>query len=155
MPAGDRKPGRIGTSRPAGRIYGSVAAIVYISERREAEVQIGREAQLDPLTSLPNRILLMDRLRQALSISLRNQSHTAALLLDLDRVKEINDNLGHHVGNQLLQKVAACMSGATREADTVSRPGGDEFIVVLPELHAVDDVSAVGEKYSMRSVPNA
>lgn len=118
-------------------------------------MQIGRMAQLDPLTSLPNRILLMDRLRQALSISLRNQSHTAALLLDLERFKKINDNLGHHVGNQLLQKVAACMSGATRGADTVSRPGGDEFIVVLPELHAVDDGSAVGEKYSMRSVPNA
>lgn len=140
----------IGNAKPLhdsmGRIYGSVAAFVDISERREAEEQIRRMAHLDPLTSLPNRILLMDRLRQALSISLRNQSRTGVLFLDLDRFKEINDRLGHHVGDQLLQEVAARLRNAIREADTVSRLGGDEFIVVLPELHAFDDASGVAGK---------
>lgn len=131
---------------PSGEIYGSVAAFVDISERREAEEQIRRIAHLDPLTNLPNRILLMDRLRQALSISQRNQSRTAILFLDLDRFKEINDRLGHHVGDQLLQEVAARLRNAIREADTVSRLGGDEFIVVLPELHAADDAAGVATK---------
>ncbi|HEX7812180.1 MAG TPA: diguanylate cyclase [Burkholderiales bacterium] len=131
---------------PSGEIYGSVAAFVDISERREAEEQIRRMAHLDPLTNLPNRLLLMDRLRQALSISQRNQTRTAILFLDLDHFKEINDNLGHHVGDRLLQEVAGRLRGAIREADTVSRLGGDEFIVVLPELHAADDAAGVATK---------
>jgi len=140
----------IGNAKPlqdaTGRIYGSVAAFVDISERREAEEQIRRMAHLDPLTNLPNRILLMDRLRQALSISLRNQSRTAVLFLDLDRFKEINDSLGHHIGDQLLQEGAGRLRKAIREADTVARLGGDEFIVVLPELHAIEDAAAVAGK---------
>ena len=89
---------------------------------------------------------LMDRLQQALTISQRNQTRTGVLFLDLDRFKEINDRLGHHVGDQLLQEVAARLRGAIREADTVSRLGGDEFIVVLPELHEPGDAAGVAKK---------
>jgi diguanylate cyclase (GGDEF)-like protein/PAS domain S-box-containing protein len=140
----------IGNAKPLhdgqGKLYGAVAAFIDISERKEAEEHIRRMAHLDPLTSLPNRTLLMDRLQQALSISQRNQTRTGVLFLDLDRFKEINDRLGHHVGDQLLQEVAARLRAAIREADTVSRLGGDEFIVVLPELHEAADAAGVARK---------
>jgi diguanylate cyclase (GGDEF)-like protein/PAS domain S-box-containing protein len=140
----------IGNAKPlrddAGRVTGAVAAFVDISERKQAEEQVRRMAHLDALTQLPNRILLMDRLHQALTVSQRNQSRTAILFLDLDRFKEINDSRGHHVGDLLLQEVASRLRATIREADTVSRLGGDEFIVVLPDLHRVEDASAVAQK---------
>jgi len=140
----------IGNAKPLhdgqGTLYGAVAAFIDISERKEAEDHIRRMAHLDPLTSLPYRTLLMDRLQQALSISQRNQSRTGVLFLDLDRFKEINDRLGHHVGDQLLQEVAVRLRTVIREADTVSRLGGDEFIVVLPELHEAEDAAGVARK---------
>src|SRR5690606_5348113 len=98
------------------------------------------------LTGLPNRILLMDRLEQALAISQRNQSKTAVIFMDLDHFKDINDSLGHHVGDMLLQQVAERIRASLREVDTVSRLGGDEFVMVLPELRHSDDARLIAQK---------
>ena len=110
------------------------------------EEQIRRMAHFDSLTNLPNRILLMDRLDQALAISQRNHSKTSVIFMDLDHFKKINDSMGHHVGDMLLQQVAERIRGALREVDTVSRLGGDEFVMVLPELRHTEDATTIAEK---------
>ncbi len=129
-----------------GKVYGAVAAFIDITTRRNMEEQIRRMAHFDSLTSLPNRILLMDRLEQALAISQRNHSKTSVIFMDLDHFKAINDSLGHHVGDMLLQQVAERIRGALREVDTVSRLGGDEFVMVLPELRHSEDAKTIAEK---------
>jgi diguanylate cyclase (GGDEF)-like protein/PAS domain S-box-containing protein len=140
----------IGNAAPlrdaAGKVYGAVAAFIDITARRNMEEQIRRMAHFDSLTSLPNRILLMDRLEQALAVSQRNQSKTAVIFMDLDHFKEINDSLGHHVGDMLLQQVAERIRASLREVDTVSRLGGDEFVLVLPELRHSDDAALIAQK---------
>ena len=105
-----------------------------IAERRLAEQCVRHMAQHDALTGLPNRILLKDRLSQAIALAQRNSRHVAVMFLDLDRFKTINDSLGHMVGDHLLKEVAHRIQHAVRASDTVSRLGGDEFVVVLPEL---------------------
>ncbi|MGH9576326.1 MAG: diguanylate cyclase domain-containing protein, partial [Terriglobales bacterium] len=124
----------IGNAAPlrdtSGKVYGAVAAFIDITARRNMEEQMRRMAHFDSLTSLPNRILLMDRLAQALAISQRNQSKTGVIFMDLDNFKVVNDNLGHHVGDMLLQQVSERIRASLREVDTVSRLGGDEFVVV-------------------------
>jgi len=128
-----------------------VATFSDISERKEAAKKIEQLAFYDPLTGLPNRRMLVDRLTQALAVSSRNGMEGALLFLDLDHFKTINDTLGHHVGDMLLQQVAQRLSCCVREGDTVARLGGDEFVVMLEGLSA-DEVSsaeqteAVGEK---------
>jgi diguanylate cyclase (GGDEF)-like protein/PAS domain S-box-containing protein len=129
-----------------GKVYGAVAAFIDITARRNMEEQIRRMAHFDSLTSLPNRILLMDRLEQALAVSQRNQSKTAVIFMDLDHFKGINDTLGHHVGDMLLQQVAERVRASLREVDTVSRLGGDEFVMVLPELRHSDDAALIAQK---------
>ena len=140
----------IGNAAPlrdsAGKVYGAVGAFMDITTRRNMEEQIRRMAHFDSLTSLPNRILLMDRLEQALAISQRNHSKTSVIFMDLDHFKAINDSLGHHVGDMLLQQVAERIRGALREVDTVSRLGGDEFVMVLPELRHSEDARTIAEK---------
>jgi diguanylate cyclase (GGDEF)-like protein/PAS domain S-box-containing protein len=140
----------IGNAAPlrdaSGKVYGAVAAFIDITARRNMEEQIRRMAHFDSLTSLPNRILLMDRLEQALAVSQRNQSKTAVIFMDLDHFKDINDSLGHHVGDMLLQQVAERIRTSLREVDTVSRLGGDEFVMVLPELRHSDDASLIAQK---------
>ena len=121
-------------------------AFIDITTRRNMEEQIRRMAHFDSLTNLPNRILLMDRLEQALAISQRNHSKTSVIFMDLDHFKDINDNLGHHVGDMLLQQVAERIRGALREVDTVSRLGGDEFVMVLPELRHTEDATTIAQK---------
>jgi diguanylate cyclase (GGDEF)-like protein/PAS domain S-box-containing protein len=130
----------------AGNVYGAVAAFIDITARRNMEEQIRRMAHFDSLTSLPNRILLMDRLEQALAISQRNQSKTGVVFMDLDNFKEVNDSLGHHVGDMLLQQVAERIRENLREVDTVSRLGGDEFVIVLPELRQSEDAQIIAQK---------
>ena len=110
------------------------AVVRNIAERKSAENEIMKLAFYDPLTGLPNRRLMLDRLRQALSNSLRHQHHGAVMLLDLDNFKTLNDTLGHTVGDQLLQEVATRLSASIREGDTVARLGGDEFVVILENL---------------------
>jgi diguanylate cyclase (GGDEF)-like protein/PAS domain S-box-containing protein len=130
----------------AGKVHGAVAAFMDITARRNMEEQIRRMAHFDALTSLPNRILLMDRLEQALAISQRNQTKTVVIFMDLDHFKDINDTLGHHVGDMLLQQVGERIRTSLREVDTVSRLGGDEFVMVLPELRHSEDADVIAQK---------
>jgi len=117
-----------------------------IFERVQAEQRIWHVAHHDALTGLPNRTLLHDRLEQALAQALRDNHRVGVMFLDLDRFKSINDSLGHSVGDELLKQVALRIGGAVRAVDTVSRLGGDEFIVILRELASADDAVLVAEK---------
>ncbi len=117
-----------------------------ITERKNAEARIHFMAHHDALTGLPNRVLLQDRLEQAILKSKRQEHHTAVLFIDLDRFKNINDTLGHDVGDGLLLQVANRCNGTLREIDTVSRLGGDEFVVVLPEVEHAQDAGLVARK---------
>jgi diguanylate cyclase (GGDEF)-like protein/PAS domain S-box-containing protein len=105
-------------------------------EQREAEAHIQQLAYFDPLTGLPNRLLLGDRCQHALSVAQRAKQTVALVFLDLDHFKNINDSLGHRVGDEVLVKLANRLKAAVREQDTVSRLGGDEFILLLPDTDA-------------------
>lgn len=113
-----------------------------ISERKEAEAQIHQLAFYDPLTSLPNRRLLIERLQQAFSVGARNGQHGAVLFIDLDNFKTLNDTKGHDIGDQLLAEVAKRLNICVRDGDTVARLGGDEFVVVLESLSQSSDEAA-------------
>lgn len=102
-----------------------------------------RTSHIDPLTQLPNRLLLRDRLNQAMATAKRKGTRLALLFVDLDDFKSINDTLGHAIGDAVLQQVAQRLSGALREADTVSRHGGDEFLLLLGEVSQRADVALV------------
>ncbi|HEX7054758.1 MAG TPA: EAL domain-containing protein [Burkholderiales bacterium] len=115
-------------------------------ELEEAKARAQHLADHDPLTGLPNRRLLEDRLTQALALSQRNGKQTAVMFVDLDRFKPINDTLGHSVGDRLLKEVSQRLVGQLRVGDTICRIGGDEFIVVLPELKRSGDVAQVAQK---------
>jgi diguanylate cyclase (GGDEF)-like protein/PAS domain S-box-containing protein len=117
-----------------GRVTGAVTVFRDVTRSRVMELELFRLAQHDPLTDLPNRVLLNDRLNQAISRAQRHGSLVAVLFLDLDRFKRVNDSLGHAIGDKLLQEVAKRLTGAVRASDTVSRYGGDEFVIVLSEL---------------------
>src|SRR5665811_1989678 len=116
------------------------------------EHNLGLSAELthrtlhDPLTGLPNRTLLADRLGQALRADARAGTRTGLLLLDLDRFKEINDTFGHHHGDEVLAQVGPRLAGVVRGADTVARLAGDEFAVLLPEVGSVAAAAAVAAK---------
>ena len=101
---------------------------------RQAQAQVDHLAHFDTLTGLPNRALVMDRLGQLLVSARRRHRSFAIVFADLDHFKEVNDNLGHHVGDELLQVIARRLTGAIRSQDTVGRIGGDEFIILLPEV---------------------
>ncbi|MDP4030605.1 MAG: diguanylate cyclase [Gallionella sp.] len=117
-----------------------------ISERKAAQEEIQHMAMHDLLTGLPNRMLLNDRLQQALVAARRDEGRVALMFLDLDKFKQINDTLGHDVGDQLLQQAAARMQECVRESDTVARIGGDEFIVLLRAVVDAHDAMVVAEK---------
>ncbi len=136
---------------PDGRFQGYRGIGRDITEHKRVEAEIERLAFYDPLTGLPNRRLLLDRLRLALPSCERRHDHGALLFLDLDNFKVINDTLGHHVGDALLQQVAERLSRCVRQIDTVARLGGDEFVVMLEELsseaeEAAAQVEVVGKK---------
>jgi diguanylate cyclase (GGDEF)-like protein/PAS domain S-box-containing protein len=117
-----------------------------ITDRKQAEARIRYMGLHDALTGLPNRILLQDRLAQAIALAGRNQKRVAVLMLDLDRFKDINDSLGHHVGDRLLEVVSMRLRECLRESDIVARLGGDEFIVCLPMAADNLDMERVAQK---------
>ncbi|MCB9507216.1 MAG: diguanylate cyclase [Myxococcales bacterium] len=117
-----------------------------ITPRREAEEAARRDALHDPLTGLPNRRLFMDRLQQAIVQAERSRSSVAVLFLDLDRFKLINDGLGHVVGDDVLRGVASRIASVVRDADTVSRRGGDEFTVLLPSVDGPDAAAGLARR---------
>lgn len=123
-----------------------VAAFSDITVRKANEENIRHQAQYDALTDLPNRVLLFDRLQQALAQAKREQSHLALMYVDLDKFKQINDSLGHAIGDEVLQRVADRMQACVREVDTVARIGGDEFVVLLPVIENEEDALIVAEK---------
>ncbi|HEX9160899.1 MAG TPA: EAL domain-containing protein [Thermoanaerobaculia bacterium] len=125
---------------------GMVVIVRDVTERTYAEEQIKHLAYHDALTGLPNRLLFKDRLTVALSHSQRDHSRIAVLFLDLDRFKVINDSLGHNIGDQLLQAVAARVQSCVRDSDTVARLGGDEFTLLLPALGRSEDAALVAQK---------
>jgi len=134
-----------------GAITHYVGTHIDISDRKAAEDEIKHLAFYDPLTKLPNRRLLRDRLQQSLLTHERKQLFGALLFLDLDDFKTLNDTLGHDKGDQLLQQVAKRLLGSVRGCDTVARLGGDEFVVMLEELsakpaEAAIQAEAIGEK---------
>jgi diguanylate cyclase (GGDEF)-like protein/PAS domain S-box-containing protein len=129
-------------------VRGVLLTLRDVSERKELERELTRQAFSDHLTGLPNRALLLDRTEQAIRLAGRNGLVAALLLLDLDRFKEVNDTLGHHHGDLLLQQVAERLRGGLRDGDTVARLGGDEFAVLLPGVASVQDATTVADKLS-------
>lgn len=126
----------------AGVPIGVVGIARDITERHKAEEQRRQLAYYDPLTRLPNRRLLMDRLEQTLANIARSGSHGALLFIDLDHFKILNDTIGHEVGDRLLCGVAARLTASVREGDTIARLGGDEFVVILANLGRYADEAA-------------
>jgi diguanylate cyclase (GGDEF)-like protein len=127
-------------------IIATMQAQTMTEEVQKAKDQMGHMAHHDFLTDLPNRILLGERLDQAISLAKRHDAQLAVLFIDLDRFKTINDSLGHAIGDALLQAVAQRLISSVRRTDTVSRQGGDEFVVVLSEAASVEAVAGLAEK---------
>jgi diguanylate cyclase (GGDEF)-like protein/PAS domain S-box-containing protein len=129
-----------------GHVMGAVMVFRDVSMTRALSLKMAHLAQHDSLTDLPNRILLNDRLTQALALAHRHAQRLALLFLDLDRFKSINDSLGHAIGDRLLKSVADRLLGCVRSSDTVSRQGGDEFVILLPEVTQPRDAAVTAEK---------
>ena len=170
-PAGTSAPGRPGVSVPRsgplvrrdgstvyvessaapihdrdGAVTGAVIVFRDVSAERAQAQRMAHLAQYDVLTNLPNRTLLDDRIAQATALARRRGGRLSVLFVDLDRFKHINDSLGHVVGDGLLQSVTARLLACVRESDTVSRRGGDEFVILLAEVERRDDAAIVAER---------
>ena len=135
---------------PASVLFGSsvlpVAVVAYLIRQVQERASREYRAQHDALTGLPNRVLFNDRLTVALSYARRYDEKVGVFFLDLDRFKNINDSLGHDIGNELLQGVAGRLQGALREQDTVARMGGDEFTILVTGLRHSDEAIRVAQK---------
>jgi diguanylate cyclase (GGDEF)-like protein/PAS domain S-box-containing protein len=129
-----------------GKTTGAVLVFHDVSVARDLTVRLSHQAQHDPLTDLPNRSLLNDRLEQAIAFGARRGAAIAVFYLDIDRFKNINDSLGHPIGDRLLQAIAPRLTACVRASDTVSRQGGDEFVIVLAEVSTAADAMACAEK---------
>ena len=137
------------------RISHYVGAYRDISEHKAAEEAIRNLAFYDPLTALPNRRLLQDRLLQGMAASKRNGMHGALIFIDLDNFKTLNDTLGHDLGDLLLVEVAKRLQRSVREGDTVARLGGDEFVIMLAGLHPVAEEAAAQAEAVGNNIVNA
>ncbi len=129
-----------------GRVTGAVIVFRDVSVARAMSLKMSHQAQHDSLTDLPNRILLNDRLSQAITMAHRHGKKLAVLYLDMDRFKRVNDSAGHTVGDRLLQSVAVRVLGCVRSSDTVCRLGGDEFVILLSEVAHARDAAVTAEK---------
>jgi len=129
--------------RPDGSIYALCGISTDISKQKQAERAIHQLAFYDPLTQLPNRRLLMERLHQALAAQKRSHGCGALLFIDVDNFKDLNDTLGHSTGDQLLKEIAARLSACTRGQDTLARQGGDEFVAMVQDLGPTLDDAVV------------
>ncbi|MFC0254424.1 putative bifunctional diguanylate cyclase/phosphodiesterase [Massilia consociata] len=143
---GERYPAWVAVTTirdPEGDVSNYMAMLSDISERKRAEEQVRHQAEHDALTGLPNRVLFLDRMQQALATWRRQRDRFAVLFLDLDRFKAINDSHGHKVGDAVLREVAARLTGCVRRVDTISRLGGDEFVVLLADIGGADQAAHV------------
>jgi diguanylate cyclase (GGDEF)-like protein/PAS domain S-box-containing protein len=129
-----------------GAVTGAVIVFHDVSVARAMSLRMSYLAQHDFLTELPNRMLLNDRLTQAMASAHRHQKSLAVLFLDVDHFKHINDSLGHATGDQLLRSIARRLVGCVRDSDTVSRQGGDEFVVLLSEVTRAEDAALTADK---------
>jgi diguanylate cyclase (GGDEF)-like protein/PAS domain S-box-containing protein len=123
-----------------------VLVLTDITAQKAAENDLRQLANYDSLTGLPNRALLQDRIKHAIEHAHRYTFNMALFFIDLDRFKQVNDSLGHNVGDQLLIHVAKRLQDALREGDTVARLGGDEFVILLESYNSIEDVSHIAEK---------
>ncbi len=129
-----------------GRATHYVGVMTDISQLKQSEARLEHLAHYDPLTQLPNRLLVHSRLEHALERARRQQARVAVLFVDLDRFKHVNDSLGHPAGDALLEQVARRLHGSLREDDTAGRLGGDEFLVILEDLARPEDAAGVAQK---------
>jgi diguanylate cyclase (GGDEF)-like protein/PAS domain S-box-containing protein len=129
-----------------GQVSGAVMVFHDVSAARAAATRMSYLAQHDSLTDLPNRILFNDRLTQAMALAHRRRQKLAVLYLDVDRFKQINDSLGHAIGDRLLQSMATRLRECVRNSDTVSRQGGDEFVILLSEISQAQDAAISADK---------
>jgi diguanylate cyclase (GGDEF)-like protein/PAS domain S-box-containing protein len=129
-----------------GRLVGAVMVFRDISDTVALALKMRHQAHHDFLTNLPNRVLLNDRITQAIALAGRSENYPVLLFLDLDKFKHINDSLGHAVGDRLLQGVSTRLLGCVRTSDTVSRHGGDEFVILLADERRPEDAVLAAEK---------
>jgi diguanylate cyclase (GGDEF)-like protein/PAS domain S-box-containing protein len=129
-----------------GKVTGAVMVLRDVSTTRALSLKMSYLAEHDSLTGLPNRTVLNDRLAQAMVLAHRRQQEVAVLFLDVDRFKQINDSLGHDTGDRLLQSVAQRIVSCVRSSDTVSRQGGDEFVILLSEVAHAQDAAVSAAK---------
>lgn len=130
---------------PNGRATRFIGSMSDVTERKRHEAELLRLSTRDPLTGLPNRALTLDRLSHALRAARRRNRRVAALYIDLDRFKLVNDSLGHDVGDALLRMLVEALRGALRASDTLGRLGGDEFVAIAEELDGPQDAARVAE----------
>ena len=129
-----------------GQVTGAVIVFHDVSVARAMSLRLSYVAQHDFLTELPNRMLLNDRLTQAIVSAQRHRTSLAVLFLDVDHFKYINDSLGHAIGDQVLQSIAQRLVACVRRSDTVSRQGGDEFVILLSEVARAADAAFTADK---------
>ena len=129
-----------------GQAIGAVIVFRDVTAGRAMALQITHSAEHDFLTGLPNRMLLNDRVTEAIALARRHADKVAVLFLDLDGFKHINDSLGHTVGDKVLQSIATRLVHCVRDSDTVSRQGGDEFVVLLSEVQRSEDAAVIARK---------
>lgn len=143
---GSRVPVLLSSAMLEGSREQGLSFVLDLSARKQAEEQMRHMADHDALTGLPNRVLLQDRMQQAIAYAYRNERQVAVLFIDLDYFKNINDSLGHHIGDVVLKMTAERLQKCLREGDSVARLGGDEFVLLLPLRHNSSDAARVAHK---------